>query len=222
LFSLRVLKLSFTFKLLQWAPSGDVYFTATTAPRLRQGNGFKIWHYSGSLLFELLWPEKKELLELMWQKYPEGVFKENAISYEKVSGIQSVQKEASAKKYVPPNVRLFGEDNSSSVAPPPQGPIPGLPPGYTSSKSQPSKGKSNSANNVNRKKPQADAAQPGNPSDNKDDENRKKASAVKKKLKDIRILKEKQEKGEKLDKNQMNKIATESDLYKELAALQLS
>lgn len=170
-----------------------------------------------------MWPEKQELLELVWQKYPEGVFKEKAISYEKVAGIQSAQKEASEKKYVPPNIRLFGDDNSSSVVPPPQGPIPGLPPGYTSSKNQAVKGKSNNnANNVNRKKPQGEPGQAGNATDNKDDENRKKASAVKKKLKDIRILKEKQEKGEKLDKNQVNKIASEADLYKELAALQLS
>lgn len=112
--------------LLQWAPCGDLYFTATTSPRLRQGNGFKIWHYSGSLLFEMMWPEKQELLELAWQKHPEGTFKENDVSYNKVDGIQSVQKQASDKKYVPPNVRAFGEDaTSSSSAPMPQGLIPG-------------------------------------------------------------------------------------------------
>lgn len=44
---------------------------------------------------------------------------------------------------------------------------------------------------------------------------------IKKKLKDIRILKEKLEKGDKLDKNQLNKIASEGDLNKELAALKV-
>ena len=215
---------------MQWAPSGDVYFTATTAPRLRQGNCFKIWHYSGALLYELMWPEKQELLELMWRKYPAGVFKEFPISYEKVEGIQSVQKQASATKYVPPNIRNFGEDSSALAAPPVQGPIPGLPPGYTSSKNQSAfKGR----NNNNRKKP---PTAPGttannktstggvttNASSDKDDEERKKASAIKKKLKDIRVLKEKLEKGEKLDKNQLNKVASETDLSKELAALKLS
>lgn len=112
--------------LLQWAPSGDLYFTATTSPRLRQGNGFKIWHYSGSLLYEMMWPEKQELLELAWQKCPEGTFKENEVSYSKVEGIQSVQKQASDKKYVPPNARAFGNDSSpSSTSAPLQGPIPG-------------------------------------------------------------------------------------------------
>lgn len=171
-------------------------------------------------MFELIWPEKQELLELMWQKYPAGVFSENTISYDKVEGIQSVQKEASDKKYVPPNIRMFGDDtSSSSVAPPAQGPIPGLPPGYTSSKSQAAaKGRSNN----NRQKPTtiSNAANTKTPDSN--DDERKKATAIKKKLKDIKVLKDKAEKGEKLDKNQLNKIASESELTKELAALQLS
>ncbi|CRK94154.1 CLUMA_CG007673, isoform A [Clunio marinus] len=203
--------------LVQWAPSGDLYFTATTAPRLRQGNGFKIWHYSGALLFEMMWPEKQELLELMWQKSPENTFKEMPINYDKVEGVQSVQKQASDKKYVPPNVRAFGEDSTSSGAPAAQGPIPGLPPGYTSSKSQSaSKGRYNQ-----RRKPQSSNSATEGKTD-KDDDDRKKSSGIKKKLKDIKILKEKLEKGEKLDKNQLNKITLEADLNKELAALKLS
>lgn len=194
-----------------------MYFTATTAPRLRQGNGFKIWHYSGALLYELMWPEKQELLELSWQKYPEGVFKENEISYEKVEGIQSAQKQASVKKYVPPNIRNFGgEDSGSTAVPPAQGPIPGLPPGYQSSKTQ----AATKGRNTSNKKPQTTGA--ATPVSNPADDDRKKASAIKKKLKDIRILKEKQESGDKLDKNQLTKIASEADLNKELAALQVS
>jgi translation initiation factor 2A len=119
---------------LEWSPSGDLYFTATTAPRLRQANGFKIWHYSGALLYENLFAEKQELYELVWQQYPDGFWKEPEITEKKVEGIQSVQPQASTKKYVPPNIRNFGEDSASSnVTPPAQGPIPGLPPGYTSS-----------------------------------------------------------------------------------------
>ncbi|KAL7040107.1 hypothetical protein ACKWTF_000272 [Chironomus riparius] len=113
--------------LLEWAPSGDLYLTATTTPRLRQANGFKIWHYSGALLYELMWPDKQELYELTWQKYNEGFWKEPIISAKKVEGIQSSQPQASAKKYVPPNIRLLGEEAAnSSIQPPPQGPIPGI------------------------------------------------------------------------------------------------
>lgn len=167
-----------------------------------------------------MWPEKQELLELMWQKYPDGVFKENPISYNKVEGIQSVQKQAAATKYVPPNIRNFGEDSTSTTASPAQGPIPGLPPGYTSSKSQAAVKKQQQNNNRN-KKPQTQTIGNGESPD-KDDDDRKKASTIKRKLKDIRNLKDKLEKGEKLDKNQLNKIASEADLNKDLAALKLS
>lgn len=165
----------------------------------------------------MMWPEKQELLELQWQKHPVGAFAEPAITNAKVEGIQSVQKQASDKKYVPPNVRNFGDDSTSTSSPAAQGPIPGLPPGYTSSKNQAAKGKQ--PNNRNKKPPPPAGAGGDN---DKNDEERKKASAIKKKLKDIRVLKEKQEKGEKLDKNQLNKIASEAELNKELAALKLS
>lgn len=205
---------------MQWSPDGELYFTATTAPRLRQGNNFKVWHYSGALLYEMMWPEKQELLELAWQKYPTGTFKEGVISYDKVEGIKSVQAQASEKKYVPPNVRNMGAD-SSSPAPVAYGAIPGLPPGYVSSKNA---GHKQKPKNINAKKEVSSGPVGGSVTTNdpKMDEDRKKASAIRKKLKDIKILKEKQEKGEKLDKQQLNKISTESELTKELSALKLS
>lgn len=52
--------------LLEWAPDGVHFLTATTAPRLRIGNGYKIWHYSGSLLFEKPWTQD-ELYEVCWK-----------------------------------------------------------------------------------------------------------------------------------------------------------
>lgn len=197
---------------LEWGPSGDIYITATTSPRLRQGNGFKIWHYSGALLYELMYPDKQELLEVAWQKYPEGKFKEPTITSQKVEGIQSIQAQPSTKKYVPPHIRELGEaainsytsGGSNNVTPQARGAIPGLPPGYTSSKQQ--QQKKPAAN-----KPAAEG-----------DDDKKKASAIRKKLKDIKILKEKQQNGDKLDKNQLKKIDMENELNKELAALNLS
>lgn len=91
--------------LLEWAPTGDIYFTATCAPRLRMSNGFKVWHYSGALLHETMWPEKQELLELIWQTAAVGTVTEPVITSEKVEGIASSQPQPSAAKYVPP-----GED----------------------------------------------------------------------------------------------------------------
>lgn len=126
---------------MEWCPDGEHFFTATTAPRLRMGNGFKVWHYSGALLHETSWFEGQELLEVSWQKYAGGVHKEQPISNVKVQGIQSSQPQASKAVYVPPNARgggvLFAE----------KGPIPGLPIGYKVSQSQLKKNRNNRRKN---------------------------------------------------------------------------
>lgn len=198
---------------LEWSPSGDIFLTATTSPRLRQGNGFKVWHYTCVLLYELMWPEKTELLEVAWQKYLHGVFTQPEISDKKIEGIQSVQPQASTKKYVPPHIREFGEAVVSAGLKSPsiqaQGPIPGLPVGYTSSKHKKPPGNKSQGND---EKQQRGAV----------DDDKKKASSIRKKLKDIKILKEKQQNGEKLDKNQLKKIDMEKELNKEFSALKLS
>ncbi|XP_063703952.1 eukaryotic translation initiation factor 2A-like [Culicoides brevitarsis] len=113
---------------LEWSPAGDIYVTATCAPRLRIGNGFKIWHYSGALLHETLWPEKQELWEVAWQNFPEDTFAQPVITDEKIEGIQSSTPQASKAKYVPPSLRNLppGTDLDEKY-------IPGLPAGYKSS-----------------------------------------------------------------------------------------
>lgn len=125
--------------LLEWSPVGDVFLTATTAPRLRMSNGFKIWHHTGALLHETHWPEKQELLEVVWQKYAPGVLKENTVSNEKIEGIASKTPQASKQKYVPPGMRnsiSAGSGETASSAASARAPIPGLPPGYRSSVQQ--------------------------------------------------------------------------------------
>lgn len=90
---------------LQWAPDGIHFITATTAPRLRIGNGYKIWHYSASLLFEKPWPQKEELYEVSWKNYAKTAFKEPVISTERVEGIAPSQPQASKQAYRPPSAR---------------------------------------------------------------------------------------------------------------------
>ncbi|XP_054138763.1 eukaryotic translation initiation factor 2A isoform X3 [Melozone crissalis] len=46
-----------------WCPDGEHIVTATCAPRLRVGNGYKIWHYTGSVLHAHEVPADQE----MWQ-----------------------------------------------------------------------------------------------------------------------------------------------------------
>uniref|UniRef100_A0A182JNU1 Eukaryotic translation initiation factor 2A n=1 Tax=Anopheles christyi TaxID=43041 RepID=A0A182JNU1_9DIPT len=117
--------------LLEWNPAGDTFLTATTAPRLRMSNGFKVWHYSGALLGEYSW--SGELLEIIWQKYPPGTFKEPPISDEKIVGIVSATPVASKQKYIPPGARNSVTVTASGETIDLRPPIPGLPPGYRSS-----------------------------------------------------------------------------------------
>ncbi|XP_049285765.1 eukaryotic translation initiation factor 2A [Anopheles funestus] len=116
---------------LEWNPAGDTFLTSTTAPRLRMANGFKVWHYSGALLGEYDWTG--ELLEVIWQKYPPGTFKEVPISDEKIVGIVSATPVASNQKYIPPGARNSVTVTSSGQIIDMRPPIPGLPPGYRSS-----------------------------------------------------------------------------------------
>lgn len=125
-----------SFPQLEWSPNGETILTATTAPRLRIGNGFKVFHYSGSLLHETVWPAGQELLQVVWQKYSDGTFAEKPISSVKVQGIQPSQPQVAAKKYVPPAVRTGAsfssprsQQNDGGV-PPERSAIPGLPIGY--------------------------------------------------------------------------------------------
>lgn len=92
--------------MLEWNPRGDIFVTATTAPRLRMANGFKMWHYSGALLHETLFPAGHELYDVQWQKYPSATFPEPVIKSEKIEGIKSSIPQASTQVYRPPNVRL--------------------------------------------------------------------------------------------------------------------
>lgn len=91
--------------LLQWSPDGEHFMTATTAPRLRVANGFKIWHYTGTLLYERPWNKQEELWEVFWRVYPTGVFPEKSISYKTVEGIAPSQPQASKQAYRPPSAR---------------------------------------------------------------------------------------------------------------------
>ncbi|EDV97922.1 GH14427 [Drosophila grimshawi] len=112
----------------EWHPNGEWFVTATTAPRLRISNGFKIYHYSGALLHETFWPQGQELLGIEWQQYADNTFAEPKITKAKHEGIKSSQPEASKKVYTPPHLRLLKEGkNPENYLPQPTPTVPGLP-----------------------------------------------------------------------------------------------
>ncbi|KAL7734301.1 hypothetical protein ACLKA6_010640 [Drosophila palustris] len=138
----------------EWHPNGEWFVTATTAPRLRISNGFKIYHYSGALLHETLWPQGQELLGIEWQQYADNTFAEPKITKAKHEGIKSSQPEASKKAYTPPHLRLLKEGkNPEKYLPQPT--VPGLPaaaPGLGANKNKKRNNNSNKAkgnNNIN-------------------------------------------------------------------------
>ena len=90
---------------VKWCPDGQRLLTSTCAPRLRQGNGYKVWHYSGSLLHEKSFQTGDELWEVAWQDASPGTFGQFQISKTKVSGIKASQPVESKQAYRPPGAR---------------------------------------------------------------------------------------------------------------------
>ncbi|XP_065179803.1 eukaryotic translation initiation factor 2A-like [Sycon ciliatum] len=88
----------------QWCPDGEHFLTATTAPRLRQDNGYRIWHYSGRDVGRWSVPgAKDELWQVCCQPVPYGTFRAKA-----VIGVQaSITQESKSKPaaYRPPGAR---------------------------------------------------------------------------------------------------------------------
>ncbi|EYE96244.1 translation initiation factor 2A [Aspergillus ruber CBS 135680] len=51
----------------EWSPDGQYILTATTSPRLRVDNGVRIWHVSGSLMYN---EDMHELYDVFWRPQP--------------------------------------------------------------------------------------------------------------------------------------------------------
>lgn len=228
--------------LFQWSPDGEHYMTATTAPRLRMGNGFKIWHYSGTLLYERPWNEQEQLWEVLWQTFPSSTFPEKAISYKAVEGIAPSQPQASKQAYRPPSARgetitfKLHDDEEFGIKPTPE--------------SNPSKAalKAKKKREAKKAKKELEASASSqsqcensttngqvtastksntvprntvNLPDPDDPEKSKKIKKIKSKLDQITKLKEQLSAGKQLEINQLDKIKKEADLLKELEELAL-
>jgi len=88
---------------VKWHPDGQHILTTTCAPRLRQGNGYKVWHYTGSLMHEKAFSAPDELWEADWQTtLSHPTFK---ISKQAVQGIAPSQPQVSKQVYRPPGAR---------------------------------------------------------------------------------------------------------------------
>lgn len=68
-----------------------------------------MYHYSGALLHETIWPAGQELYGVLWKQFPKNTFTAPIITKVKQIGIKSSQPEASKKVYTPPHLRLLKE-----------------------------------------------------------------------------------------------------------------
>lgn len=214
---------------LEWSPDGEHILTATTSPRLREGNGYKIWHYTGSLVHE---KSIGELWEVKWQPVPDGVFNEPVINYRALPSTAIQEQQKTKDVYRPPGLRgtapsvkvhenepaenlkqKEGQEMSKSAA--------------KNKKKREAKARAKQEQEVTGEAQVASPALPSSPPPSAvtnatlPPEKDKKLRNLKKKLRQIEDLKEQQKSGKILEKNQMDKIAAEESLIKEIQELEL-
>ncbi|TNN01377.1 hypothetical protein fugu_010759 [Takifugu bimaculatus] len=191
-----------------WCPDGEHIVTATCSPRLRVSNGFRIWHYTGSVLHKHEVAAGSELWEVCWQPFPEGVFPERAISYQSAPSELGTTQTTVKQAYRPPALRHLPAKPSARLQeeePPQDLRAGGKVPSKVALKNQ----KKREAKKAARQEGKA-AAAPDPPAAQSraelhtcEPESDKKMKNIKKKLKAIEQLKEMQASGEVLQKNQV-------------------
>ncbi|KAH8551581.1 eukaryotic translation initiation factor eIF2A-domain-containing protein [Umbelopsis sp. PMI_123] len=212
----------------EWSPDGRFLMTATLTPRLRVDNGFKMWHYTGTLIYH---ESIDELYQIGWRPASATSYPMRALSpvpkpiKSEVNGDVAKPAAQPAGAYRPPHLRgtatppLYKGDGSKSSTPPPRQSIPGAPIGSSPKPSA----------KINKKKKDTQKSEETNgtasPSDSQGatglSEKDKKVRNLEKKLRQIRDLKDRQLKGDTLEATQVAKIATEASLLRELSQLRV-
>jgi len=225
---------------VKWHPDGQHLLSTTCAPRLRMGNGYKIWHYSGSLMHEKDFTPPDELWEADFQSStPYPPFK---ISKQAVQGIKSKTPQESKQVYRPPGAKgapsTFKLHRPEEVSPAPRQQAPLVEEKAENlSKTAAKNKKRRDAARKKREEEEAagiynaangTAAATPNSANNSykgaagllfDPEKEKKMKKIKDKLSSIDGLKEMQKQGKELEKNQLEKISKEAELLAELKKL---
>lgn len=216
----------------EWCADSRHIVTATTAPRLKVDNGYKIWHYSRGLQHKV---DVKELWGVRWQPVPR-----NALAVRPTSPVTAQAKAAAPVKaaaYRPPGAR--GQASTIKLHEPDPVPVAEeLPVTKAALKNKKKRERAKvqadaapaDANPFSRQTaeqcdavamakiilqetPVEEAAGGGSSSSSELD---KKLRNLTKKLRQIEQLKEKEAHGEFLQANQLEKIAAETTLRKEI------
>ncbi|KAI8980325.1 eukaryotic translation initiation factor eIF2A-domain-containing protein [Pilobolus umbonatus] len=208
----------------EWSPCGRFLLTATLTPRLRVDNGFKLWHHSGTLIYE---ESVDELFQISFRPEAATLYPIRSVSPppNPIKILPSIGNGAKASAlptgaYRPPHMR--GNATPTSLAdraaalegigrsPAGQRRIPGSVGGKAKNGST---GTHHQKKEVKKEAPNLTAAEV--------EDKQKKIRNLEKKLRQIRELKEKISKGEQLVPAQQQKVATEVSVMRELANLNL-
>lgn len=219
---------------LEWCPDGEHFVTATTAPRLRVNNGYKIWNYAQTTpISQQRW--ENELHEVSWQPFPTGVFPTPEIR-NSMSQTQKIVPAPKPQSYVPPHARGRSDYSAAKF----KLDEDDAPKEENLSKAALKNKKKREAAKKKKEVQQArsdlstsqqDAvamakyllgnnqpSQRQNPAtENTDAE--KKIKNLRKKMQNIEKLKQQQKEGKQLEKNQIEKLATEADIIGQLQKL---
>ncbi|XP_073709928.1 eukaryotic translation initiation factor 2A [Misgurnus anguillicaudatus] len=217
-----------------WCPDGEHIVTATCSPRLRVSNGYKIWHYTGTVLYKHETPSNKELWQVLWQPFRTGTFPEKPVKYQASPSELGTTEAKPAQAYRPPALRNKPPTASSKLheEEPPQNMKPGAAGEKQMSKAALKNQKKREAKKAAKQENKSDEAPPPVAdsttaipahvtSNHGDPETDKKIKNLKKKIKAIDELKEQQAAGKVMQKNQLEKIEKEAQLLQELEDLEL-
>ncbi|KAF8382037.1 eif-2A, partial [Pristionchus pacificus] len=180
---------------LEWSPDGQHFMTATTCPRLRIDNCYRLWNYKGRMMNEVAYASPTEEL---WQ-----------VSFRKLPGV-----------YNPFPVRELTKEEKSSAGLLVKGRggdgAPAVPAGAVTKASAyvpPHLRKEGCSKGALETTATAKPAMT---------ENERKIMNLQKKIVDIEGLKKRQDAGEILQLNQLDKIQKEAELLEQIAALRVN
>lgn len=205
----------------EWSPCGRYLLTATLTPRLRVDNGFKLWHHSGTLVYE---EAVDELYQIGFRPEPATRYPMRAMSPPPTpikvlptKGSGATVSAAPAGAYRPPHLRGSATSMTLSER---AAALDGIGKAPTTQRRVVG-GKNPKNGNGNKKEVPSPKPQPQQPAINAE-EKAKKVRNLEKKLRQIKELKEKMGKGEELAPAQQQKVASEVSVMRELANLQLN
>lgn len=231
----------------EWCKDGCHFVTATTTPRLRVDNGYKLWHYIKGSVHEKACGQGESLFEVVWQPdtatdYPapnahEGMKQEMAALAATLSNGNTAKTAKTA--YIPPHARgknkdsyvkqitQFNNSDGDSLASEAADPLSKAAQKNKKKRENKKNNKQQQYNTKNISSEQQDALKMASYLLNNEepaakpalDETEKKIKKLRKQIQAIEKLKQQQVQGKVLEKNQIEKLNTESKLIEELGKL---